>query len=60
MLFVKMIMMFDIANTTKMKTKVFLRSYFENITGTNNPETAIVNVNELTYNPETAIEVLKY
>ena len=38
---------------------VFL-SNFENKAGTNRPQMAIVNVNELTYNPETAIEVLKY
>ena len=60
MLFVKMITMFDIANTVKMKMKVFLRSYFENSTGMNRPAIAIVNVNELTYNPEIAIVVLKY
>ena len=38
---------------------VFLRSYLENNIGMNNPEIAIVNVNELAYNPEIAIVVLK-
>ena len=37
---------------------VFL-SNLENNAGMNNPQIAIVNVNELTYNPEMAIEVLK-
>lgn len=60
MLFVNIIMTLDIANIPKMKMNVFLRSYFENITGTNNPQMAIVKVNELTYSPDIEIVVLKY
>ena len=60
MLFVKIIAMFDIANTVKMLTKVLFRLYFENKTGMNNPHMAMVNVNELTQSPEMAIDVLKY
>ncbi len=51
--------MFDIANTVKMDMKVLLLSYFENKIGVNNPQIAIVNVKELTYSPEMAIDVLK-
>ncbi|MBP5785329.1 MAG: hypothetical protein J6W16_07085, partial [Methanobrevibacter sp.] len=36
------------------------RSNFENKSGINRPDMAIVNVNELTYNPEIAMDVLKY
>ena len=39
---------------------VFLISNFENRTGINKPVIAIVNVKDDTYNPEIAIEVLKY
>ena len=60
MLFVKIITMFDRAKTAKMETNVFFLSIFENRSGMNNPEIAIVKVNELTYKPEIAIEVLKY
>ena len=55
-----MITIFDIANIDKIKMNVLFLSYPEKIIGMNNPQTAIVNVNELTYNPEIAIEVLKY
>ena len=48
-----------IANMVKMLTKVLFLSYFENKTGMNNPQIAIVNVNELTYSPDMAIDVLK-
>lgn len=60
MLFVNMIAIFEIANTVKMLMKVLFLSYFENKTGMNNPQIAIVKVNELTYSPEIAIVVLKY
>ena len=60
MLFVNMITIFDIANTVKMLMKVLFLSNLENKTGMNNPQIAIVKVNELTYNPEIAIDVLKY
>ena len=60
MLFVNMIAIFEIAKTVKMLMNVLFLSYFENKTGTNNPQIAIVKVNELTYNPEIAIDVLKY
>ena len=49
-----------IANTPKIETNVVFRSYLENKIGMNSPQTAIVNVNELTYSPETAIVVLKW
>ena len=39
--------------------KVVFLSNLEKRIGINNPHIAIVNVNELTYNPETEIEVLK-
>ena len=60
MLFVNMITIFDIANTVKMLMNVLFLSNPENKTGMNNPHIAIVNVNELTYSPEIAIDVLKY
>lgn len=50
-------------DTTKMPSivmKVLLISNFENRIGINNPVTAIVNVKDETYNPEMAMEVLKY
>ena len=39
---------------------VLLISNFENRIGINKPVTAIVNVKDDTYNPEMAMEVLKY
>ena len=48
MLFVNMITIFDIANTVKMLMNVLFLSNLENKTGMNNPQIAIVNVNELT------------
>ena len=48
MLFVNMIAIFEIANTVRMLMKVLFLSNPENRTGMNNPQTAIVNVNELT------------
>ena len=60
MLFVKIIIIFDMANINKIKTNVLFLSYFEKNIGINNPKIAIVNVNELTYNPDIAIVVLKY
>ena len=59
MLFVKTITIFDTAKTPSIVMKVFLRSYFEKNNGMKSPVTAIVNVNELTYNPDIAIDVLK-
>jgi hypothetical protein len=46
------------AKTPKIETNVVFLSNFEKNIGINNPQTAIVNVNELTYKPETAIDVL--
>ena len=60
MLFVNMITIFEIENTVKMLMKVLFLSNLENKTGMNNPQIAIVKVNELTYSPEIAIVVLKY
>ena len=60
MLFVKIITIFEIAKTDRIETNVFFRSNFEKSNGINRPVIAIVNVNELTYNPEIAIVVLKY
>lgn len=57
---VKIMIKLDIAKTPNIKANVFFLSYFENKMGMNNPLTAIVNVNELTYNPEIEIDVLKY
>ena len=48
MLFVNMITIFEIANTLKMLMNVLFLSYFENKTGMNNPQIAIVKVKELT------------
>ena len=48
MLFVNIITIFEIANTLKMLMKVLFLSNPENKTGINNPQIAIVNVNELT------------
>ena len=58
--FVNIIMKFDNEKILKMKTNVFFLSNLEKTTGINNPKIAIVNVNELTYNPVIAIVVLKY
>ena len=60
MLCVKTIIMFDRAKILKIVMNVFLISYFENRIGINNPVMAIVNVKEDTYNPEIAIDILKY
>ena len=46
--------------TPKIETNVVFLSNFEKNIGINNPQTAIVNVNELTYKPETAIDVLNW
>ncbi len=53
-------MKFDNANIVKIRMNVFFRLNLENRIGTNNPHIAIVNVNELTYSPEIAIDVEKY
>lgn len=58
--FVKIIIRFDTANIDKMKMKVFFLLNLENNIGTNRPHIAIANVNELTYNPEMAMDVEKY
>ena len=48
MLYANIISIFEIANMLKMLMKVLFLSYFENKTGMNNPQIAIVKVNELT------------
>ena len=48
MLLVNMIAIFEIAKTVNMLTKVLFLSNLENKEGMNNPQIAIVNVNELT------------
>ena len=53
-------MMFETAKIPSIVMNVFLISYFEKKIGINNPVMAIVNVKDDTYNPETAMEVLKY
>ena len=60
MLFVKTITIFDKAKIPSIEMNVFLISYFEKKIGMNKPVIAIVNVKDDTYNPEMAIEVLKY
>ena len=60
MLLVNTITMFDRAKIPSIVRNVVFRSYFEKRIGINRPETAIVKVNELTYNPDIAIDVLKY
>ena len=60
MLFVNKITRFEREKSDKIRMKVFFLSYFEKNTGTNNPQIAIVKVYELTYKPDTAIEVVKY
>ena len=57
---VKIMIILAIAKTLKIEMNVFLRLNLENKLGINNPQIAIVNVNELTYNPATAILTLKY
>jgi hypothetical protein len=52
--------MFATAKTDRIETNVLFLSNLENRIGMNRPVIAIVKVNELTYNPETAIDVLKY
>ena len=53
-------MKFEIAKIPSIVMNVFLISYFEKKIGINNPVMAIVNVKDDTYNPEIAMEVLKY
>ena len=60
MLPVKMITRLDTAKIPSIVMNVLLISNFENRIGINKPVTAIVNVKDDTYNPEMAIEVLKY
>ena len=60
MLFVNIIMKFEIAKIPSIVTNIFLISYFEKKIGINKPVMAIVNVKDDTYNPEIAMEVLKY
>ncbi len=55
-----MIIMFDSAKIPSIVMNVVFRSYFEKRIGMKRPETAIVKVNELTYNLDIAIDVLKY
>ena len=55
-----MITRLEMANTVKMEMNVLLLSNLENRTGMNNPQIAILNVYEITYSPDMAIDVLKY
>jgi hypothetical protein len=55
-----MITRLDTAKIPSIVMNVLLISNFENRIGINKPVTAIVNVKDDTYNPEMAIEVLKY
>ena len=55
-----MITRLDTAKMPSIVMNVLLISNFENRIGINKPVTAIVNVKDDTYNPEMAIEVLKY
>ena len=59
MLFVKIITTLEIAKIDKMLTNVVFLSNFENSIGVKSPKIAIAKVNELTYNPESAMDVLK-
>ena len=59
MLFKKIITIFEIAKIDNTVRNVVFLSNFENIFGMNRPKIAIENVNELTYNPETEMDVLK-
>lgn len=60
MLSVKMITRLDTAKIPSIVMNVLLISNLENRIGINKPVTAIVNVKDDTYNPEMAIQVLKY
>ena len=60
MLSVKMTIKFDMAKIPRIAMNVFLISNFEKKIGINNPVIAIVNVKDETYNPEIAMEILKY
>ena len=60
MLSVKMITKFDTAKIPSIAMNVLLISNLEKRTGMNKPVMAIVKVKEDTYNPEIAMEVLKY
>jgi hypothetical protein len=55
-----MITRLDTAKIPSIVMNVLLISNLENRIGINKPVTAIVNVKDDTYNPEMAIEVLKY
>jgi hypothetical protein len=57
---VKIITKLETAKIPRIAMNVLLISNLENRTGMNSPVTAIVNVNDDTYNPEMAMEVLKY
>ena len=57
---VKTMMRLHTAKTDNMNVNVTFLSNLENNIGTKSPQTAMVKVNELTYSPETAIEVEKY
>ena len=54
-----MIIKLETAKIDKILTNVVFLSNLEKIIGVNNPQIAMVNVNELTYNPEIAMDVLK-
>ena len=54
-----MIIKLDTAKIDKILINVVFLSNLEKIIGVNNPKIAMVNVNELTYNPEIAMDVLK-
>ena len=60
MLSVKTSMMLDTAKIPSIAMNVLLISCFEKNIGMNKPVMAIVNVKDDTYNPEIAMEVLKY
>lgn len=53
-------MKLHIENIPKINMNVCFLSYFENTSGMNSPQIAIVNVNELMKSPTIAIEMLKY
>ena len=55
-----MITRLDTAKIPSIVMNVLLISNLENRIGINKPVTAIVNVKDDTYNPEMAIQVLKY
>lgn len=54
-----MLMKLQTEKTDKIKINVFFLSYFEKKIGMNNPQMAIVKVNELMKSPTAAIEILK-